>query len=392
MNHPPPASSSSYRPAQPSPSYPAAAYAGDDYATIAQRSSSEYKAASPRIPQHDTREHPHNPQSYSSGTSGASSILYNDAAGDRSSTGTDLSRELASGRPDSLASLRETEARRGGGNDRRSYGSVEMEDGRVEQRQPATIAYEQRSAVPTAPYYPQQAAVVPQRVIPRPPTPPILAPAPIALPLPAPVAVAATSPRKSTSRYNLADFTFLRTLGTGSFGRVHLVRSQHNSRSYAVKVLSKDRVVKMKQVEHTNSEREMLERVRHPFLVNLWGTFKDSKNLYMVMDFVAGGELFSLLRKSQVSPSTLVPQSVSDHPRRSDSRIQSPNSSQLRLRWDSTTSTRSTSSTETSNPRTSSSVRTDTSRLPTLDSQSMFPTTLGRSVVRPIPPPPWIRD
>ncbi|GAA5895138.1 hypothetical protein JCM5296_000891 [Sporobolomyces johnsonii] len=108
--------------------------------------------------------------------------------------------------------------------------------------------------------------------------------------------------RKTSSRYNLCDFTFIRTLGTGSFGRVHLVRSQHNSRSYAIKVLSKERVVKMKQVEHTNSEREMLERVRHPFLVNLWGTFKDSKNLYMVMDFVAGGELFSLLRKSQRFP------------------------------------------------------------------------------------------
>lgn len=106
--------------------------------------------------------------------------------------------------------------------------------------------------------------------------------------------------RRTTSRYSLADFTFIRTLGTGSFGRVHLVRSQHNSRSYAIKVLSKERVIKMKQVEHTNSEREMLERVRHPFLVNLWGTFKDSRNLYMVMDFVAGGELFSLLRKSQV--------------------------------------------------------------------------------------------
>lgn len=58
--------------------------------------------------------------------------------------------------------------------------------------------------------------------------------------------------------------------------------------------------MKMKQVEHTNSEREMLVRVRHPFLVNLWGTFQDVNNLYMVMDFVAGGELFSLLRKSQV--------------------------------------------------------------------------------------------
>lgn len=108
--------------------------------------------------------------------------------------------------------------------------------------------------------------------------------------------------RKTSSRYSLADFTFIRTLGTGSFGRVHLVRSRHNQRSYAIKVLLKERVVKMKQVEHTNSEREMLERVRHPFLVNLWGTFKDSRNLYMVMDFVAGGELFSLLRKSQRFP------------------------------------------------------------------------------------------
>ncbi len=89
-------------------------------------------------------------------------------------------------------------------------------------------------------------------------------------------------------------------LGTGSFGRVHLVRSKHNGRFYAVKVLNKEKVIKMKQVEHTNSEREMLARVRHPFLVNLWGTFQDVNNLYMVMDFVAGGELFSLLRKSQV--------------------------------------------------------------------------------------------
>ena len=94
------------------------------------------------------------------------------------------------------------------------------------------------------------------------------------------------------------------SLGTGSFGRVHLVRSKHNGRFYAVKVLNKEKLIKMKQVEHTNSEREMLVRVRHPFLVNLWGTFQDVNNLYMVMDFVAGGELFSLLRKSQVGLST----------------------------------------------------------------------------------------
>ncbi|GAA5877125.1 hypothetical protein JCM16303_006176 [Sporobolomyces ruberrimus] len=132
-----------------------------------------------------------------------------------------------------------------------------------------------------------------QQQVPRQPEISVLSPTPSAT---------SSMSRKTSSRYNLSDFTFIRTLGTGSFGRVHLVRSQHNSRSYAIKVLTKERVVKMKQVEHTNSEREMLERVRHPFLVNLWGTFKDSKNLYMVMDFVAGGELFSLLRKSQRFP------------------------------------------------------------------------------------------
>ena len=69
--------------------------------------------------------------------------------------------------------------------------------------------------------------------------------------------------------------------------------------------MNKEKVIKMKQVEHTNSEREMLVRVRHPFLVNLWGTFQDVSNLYMVMDFVAGGELFSLLRKSQRFPNSV---------------------------------------------------------------------------------------
>lgn len=109
-----------------------------------------------------------------------------------------------------------------------------------------------------------------------------------------------TQLRQTKGKYSLGDFNILRTLGTGSFGRVHLVQSKHNQRFYAVKVLKKAQVIKMKQVEHTNDERRMLQEVKHPFLITLWGTFQDSKNLYMVMDFVEGGELFSLLRKSQV--------------------------------------------------------------------------------------------
>ena len=112
---------------------------------------------------------------------------------------------------------------------------------------------------------------------------------------------AVTQVRQTKGKYSLGDFDILRTLGTGSFGRVHLVQSKHNQRFYAVKVLKKQQVVKMKQVEHTNDERRMLQEVKHPFLITLWGTFQDSRNLYLVMDFIEGGELFSLLRKSQVN-------------------------------------------------------------------------------------------
>lgn len=118
--------------------------------------------------------------------------------------------------------------------------------------------------------------------------------------------------------YRLTDFIILQTLGTGSFGRVHLgvlrvcarliavyffrvVRSKHNLRFYAVKVLNKAKIVRTKQVEHTNDEKTLLEAVQHPFIVNLWGAFQDSSNLYMVMDFVPGGELFTLLRRSGAS-------------------------------------------------------------------------------------------
>ncbi|KAI9253285.1 camp-dependent protein kinase 6 [Helicostylum pulchrum] len=97
----------------------------------------------------------------------------------------------------------------------------------------------------------------------------------------------------------LTHFKLERTLGTGSFGRVHLVQSKINNRFYALKVLKKAEIVQLKQVEHTNNERAILTRIQHPFVVNFWGSFQDSLNLYMVLDYVPGGELFSLLRKSK---------------------------------------------------------------------------------------------
>ncbi|KAF9973831.1 camp-dependent protein kinase catalytic subunit [Actinomortierella ambigua] len=97
--------------------------------------------------------------------------------------------------------------------------------------------------------------------------------------------------------FQLTDFTIHRTIGTGSCGRVHLVQSVFNSRFYALKVLKKRQIIASNQVEHVNEEKRILERIRHPFLVKTWGTFQDQPNLYIVMDYVVGGELFSVLRR-----------------------------------------------------------------------------------------------
>lgn len=103
-------------------------------------------------------------------------------------------------------------------------------------------------------------------------------------------------------KYSLNDFQLIQTLGTGSFGRVHLVCSVHNGRYYAMKVFRKSHVVKAKQIEHTNDERRILSMCRHPFITRMWGTFQDCKSIFIIMDYIEGGELFSLLRKSKIFP------------------------------------------------------------------------------------------
>lgn len=96
----------------------------------------------------------------------------------------------------------------------------------------------------------------------------------------------------------LEDFELDRTIGTGSFGRVMIVYVKRNrTQRYAMKMLKKENIVKMKQVEHTLNEKKILCSVDFPFIVKLVYSFKDTSNLYMVLEYVSGGEMFTHLRK-----------------------------------------------------------------------------------------------
>ncbi|XP_040891113.1 cAMP-dependent protein kinase catalytic subunit alpha isoform X2 [Toxotes jaculatrix] len=72
----------------------------------------------------------------------------------------------------------------------------------------------------------------------------------------------------------LEQFERLKTLGTGSFGRVMLVRHRETGQHYAMKILNKQKVVKLKQIEHTLNEKRILQAVSFPFLVRLEYSFK----------------------------------------------------------------------------------------------------------------------
>ena len=105
------------------------------------------------------------------------------------------------------------------------------------------------------------------------------------------------------SDLSLADFELRDTLGTGSFGRVRLVKFISNQASkgdefFALKILKKSEVIYLKQVEHVKTEKKILEEISHPFIVNLVGAFQDEKNLFLMMEYIIGGEFFSHLRKA----------------------------------------------------------------------------------------------
>ncbi|XP_008210300.1 cAMP-dependent protein kinase catalytic subunit beta [Nasonia vitripennis] len=106
--------------------------------------------------------------------------------------------------------------------------------------------------------------------------------------------VAANSEENGTK---FEDFERFRTLGTGAFGRVILVKHKADGGYHAMKILDKSKIVKMKQVEPTHNEKHILWSIRFPFVVYLEYCFKDNSYIYMVLPFINGGEMFSHLRK-----------------------------------------------------------------------------------------------
>jgi serum/glucocorticoid-regulated kinase 2 len=88
------------------------------------------------------------------------------------------------------------------------------------------------------------------------------------------------------------DFTLIKVIGTGSYGKVLLVRKKDSGKHYAMKILKKKHLKEKKQVKNTWAERKILEKIHHPFIVKLNYAFHTDRKLFFVLDYCPGGELF----------------------------------------------------------------------------------------------------
>ena len=96
---------------------------------------------------------------------------------------------------------------------------------------------------------------------------------------------------------SINDFEIIKTIGSGSFGNVYLVKNKNNNHYYAMKSLEKSLIKQKNQEEHTITERILMSKLNNPFMVKLYYCFQDKKYLYFIMELVQGGELLFHLKK-----------------------------------------------------------------------------------------------
>lgn len=91
-------------------------------------------------------------------------------------------------------------------------------------------------------------------------------------------------------------FDLLKLIGEGSFGKVLLVRNRLDKKLYAMKVIGKAVLKKKNQIKYMKSERDIMTKINHPFLISLLFAFQSDTKVYLVMEFLGGGELFYHLK------------------------------------------------------------------------------------------------
>ncbi|KAH7404503.1 hypothetical protein KP509_15G029300 [Ceratopteris richardii] len=95
---------------------------------------------------------------------------------------------------------------------------------------------------------------------------------------------------------SISDFELGKILGAGSFGRVSVAKHKETNHVCAAKSLNKASILKSKQMEHVKAEKNNLQKIDFPFIVNLHGCCQDRNSVHLIMEYISGGDFFGYLR------------------------------------------------------------------------------------------------
>lgn len=102
--------------------------------------------------------------------------------------------------------------------------------------------------------------------------------------------------RSSTFKVaSVESFNTLKLIGKGSYGKVYLVEQKINKKVYAMKVLKKSAILDEKSKERAMAERDIIMKIRHPFIVTLHYSFQTETKLFFILDFLNGGDLYTYI-------------------------------------------------------------------------------------------------
>jgi aurora kinase len=103
------------------------------------------------------------------------------------------------------------------------------------------------------------------------------------------------------SEPKISDFTLIKELGTGTFGRVLLVQHKLTQAQYAIKAIDKRNIVNYQERNYFRREIEIMYRIHHPNVVKLFGHFEDNTYCYFIMEYIEGGNIYSYIPKNGIS-------------------------------------------------------------------------------------------
>ncbi|KAL8119992.1 uncharacterized protein LOC141724569 [Apium graveolens] len=111
--------------------------------------------------------------------------------------------------------------------------------------------------------------------------------------------------RLKRQKFCVDDFDLLTIIGRGAFGEVRLCREKKSGNIYAMKKLRKSEMLSRGQVEHVRSERNLLAEVASHFIVKLYYSFQDAEHLYLIMEYLPGGDMMTLLMREETLTETV---------------------------------------------------------------------------------------